>query len=266
MKKLAFLLILSILVATVPFAAFAENNYMVTTKVEGELTKDDNVYKLHVSLNDIKDETGVALAEYVIKFDPEVIQLTNADVKVPDIWKDHIDSEMAENMSRKLNDGEYSWLWVMALEGYGIKEDGQLALDLDFSVLKETETEISVSVVTVLNDELEEISANSVSVKVNTGSAGSEQIDSEASPVEPDYSTPIVPDDPLPDDSETESRDSISLNPPVASATENNSIDSSASDNSDNSNVTLIVILSIIGVVAAAACAFVLIKRRGSNK
>ena len=70
MKKLTLLLIFSLIIAVIPFAVTAENDYDVTTKVSGELVEDEDIYKLSVSLVDIKDETGVAFLEYGIKFVP----------------------------------------------------------------------------------------------------------------------------------------------------------------------------------------------------
>lgn len=271
MKKLTFLLVITILIAAIPFVVFAESGYDVTTKVNGELIKDESIYKLNITLNNIKDKSGIALIEYDIKFDPAVFQLTKSDVKVPDIWKEHIETEMAENLSRQVGDGEYNWLWIMAFEGYGIKEDGQFALDLEFKVLKEAETEISVSAVDLINDNMEPISANSVAVKINTSSAGSEEIDSDVPPIPPEYSVPLIPSEPATESSETDNSDSIiELNPIVSSAESVSSADNSENDsssgNKDNGNVTLIVILSIIGAAAVAVCVFVLVKRKGSNK
>lgn len=272
MKKLTLLLIFSLIIAVIPFAVTAENDYDVTTKVSGELVEGEDIYKLSVSLVDIKDETGVAFLEYGIKFDPAVLQLQKADVKVPDIWKEHIDTEMAEDLSRQLNDGEFGWVWVMSQVGYGIKEDGQLALNLEFKVLDSAKTDINVSSLMVTNDNMEEISANSVTLTVDTNKVGSEEINSEASAIKPDYSTPTVSIEPIESETDTVSFDitddsNIELKPivPSTSSKADASASDSSADESGNGNTVLIVILSVVGVLAVAACIFVLIRRRSTK-
>lgn len=256
MKKLTFLLILSILLTTVSFSVFADNDYTVKTNVKSELIKDENIYKLSVYLTDIKDETGLAIIDYCIKYDPSVFKLKKADSVTPDLWKDHIDSEMAENLSNH-SSGEYRWAWVMSLIGNGIKEDNQLVLNMEFEVLSESDTVVNVSAIAVANDNLKVVSANSVAIKINT-EAGSEQIDPDAPAVKPSSS---LTSNSYVSGSEGEDANN-ELQPSDNSPAQFFHTDNPSSDNLQGGNTALIVILSLIGVLAAATCIFVLMKKR----
>ena len=77
--------------------------------VTGDFDKDTKILTVHASVNNIKPEYGVIIVEYHINYDKSDLALMEAKVNMPDLWKPHVESQNAEDLSRRVADGKYSW-------------------------------------------------------------------------------------------------------------------------------------------------------------
>lgn len=141
MKKLLIVFFVAVLI----FSSFitvsaAENDADLV--VTGDFNKDTKILTVHASVNNIKPEYGIIIVEYHINYDKNELALMEANVNMPDLWKPHVESQNAENLSRRVADGKYSWSIVMAKVKLGIKEDEQLTIDLKFKVKQETDISV----------------------------------------------------------------------------------------------------------------------------
>ncbi|MBE6691787.1 MAG: hypothetical protein E7586_00445 [Ruminococcaceae bacterium] len=162
MKKLFVLLLALVFATSLSIPALAENDFdLVCT----QSYTDDGKVIVKASVTDIMDETGIVLLEYHIKYDESLLRLDVFDVNIPESWEPFFENEMAEDNSTPIKDG-LIW-WVLNAEvGYGIKEDDELAIELQFTFLSDEPADIEFNYKSVGNDYLEYMSGPNRSVHV----------------------------------------------------------------------------------------------------
>ena len=220
--------------------AFAANGVDLAC---GYSIKNDNKVTIKIAVVDIKDSTGVAIVDYLIKYDDSVLRLDSGMVNLPKQWEPFTKDEMAENLSQAITGG-YRWSVVNCMPGYGIKADNELHITLEFTRLENVETDIEVIYKCVANDEVVEIYGpdKTITVPVSSGDSTSGFV-SEGS-----------------ETNNTDDTDASDNEDSVGSVSDTNNDKASGSNSSDNSSVNdaettdvWVIILGIFGGIAVIA-------------
>ncbi len=217
MKKLLIYFFVAVLIFS-SFTTVSAKEYDAQLVVTGDFNKDTKILTVHASINNIKPEYGIIVVQYQINYDTSDLALMEANVNMPDLWKPHVESQNAEDLSHRISDGKYSWSIVMAKVKLGIKEDEQLTIDLKFKVKKEADISVRFDNIVVATEipfkyngktmyEPTEISVNDATlefdsrvsnndVDVNNNDVSREPVTSQ--PTKPETpETPETPDVPL---------------------------------------------------------------------
>ena len=236
--------------------------------------------KVHAEINNITDPTGVVCVDYKIHYDTSVFALESAKINMPEVWKPYADSEMAEILEVN-NPGIYKWSIVNAEVGTGIKENGQLFVDLDF-VKKDTEkcnTEIIFECISVNNDRLENMACESKTIYIET-SLNKDPVINETTEEIPDES------EESPDTSESDNSNNTSnegsLNVSIGTGddsqikpgkpikpeeTDTNNVSDSIGKDNQNSYVWVYIAVGAVALIAVIIIVIlVLRKKKGQTK
>ena len=219
MKKLiALITVLLVLTSLFAFAANAEgetvgatdntDEYGVTIAVSAETgkLKAGDTFSVTATVTDIKDETGLAVLEYMITYDKAILELVDTEFKLPDFWEQYLGTDDFENLSTRLEDDNseiagtgksaYMWSLVSIKEKNALHEGGKTSITLKFKVIEDGTASVEFIPGTVTNDDLIEIGANKVTVSIQAGdteaSKQSVSIDGNIGEVTEESSSPLV--------------------------------------------------------------------------
>ena len=170
MKKFLILLLSLTFALSLSIPALADD--AMDLECTYSVTNDGKIV-VKASVVNITDSTGIAVFEYAIKYDTAALTLNDAKVNMPDSWKPLVDSEMAEDWSRPV-EGGYVWSIMNIVPGNGVKENGQIFIELTFTPKGTASTNIEFIKVGLGNDELVEIEGPNKTLTVSSDSNNSD--------------------------------------------------------------------------------------------
>ena len=187
MKRFVSVLTLMLVIASVfVFGAFADDYDMtiaVATTAESRDLKVGDTFEVSATVTNINDPLGLAVLEYNIVYDKTVLELTDVEHKLPDIWEKYRDDENHfENLSNRVDNPEntgkdkaaYVWAMVTTTDNIALHEGGKLSIVLKFKVIAEGKTSVDFIPQTNTNDNFGFLTANSVTVNLQIGDVDSQ--------------------------------------------------------------------------------------------
>jgi len=161
MRKFSVILALFLILSLVPLTASADEKD-ASLSVSSRTTESGNIF-IFASINDIKSSGGISYLDYIIEYDPSVLELKNALVNMPDTWGSN-----AEDWSGSIAAGEYSWSVFNIDVGYPVKEDNQLFIELEFiPLLDNAVSSIKFECIDIYGDDLTTpLSGKSVEIEI----------------------------------------------------------------------------------------------------
>ncbi len=249
----------SILIAFLLILSVAASAGTASLKVSGVYGGETII--VHAELCDIDSPVGIACIEYNILYDRNLLKLDAYNVNFPDAWREDVDSEMAENLS-VAGDGIFKWAMVNAEIEKGVKEDGQLFVDLTFSILDSTVTDFDIvfNCVAVTDDMLETIDCDSYTLHIHMDGTDT-SVENSDSNFSTDFS---VPTQSAPNGSVSQS-----YSDPANSNTDNSAATDSDNTDADNSSLifgikssVFVIIFASIAVVAVVVAILVSRKKK----
>ncbi len=277
MKKLLLLIsIFTLLFTAFTFSVSAD--YDADLNINYEITNTNDVI-VTAGVTNIKIEGGIYLIGYEITYDPAVFELTSSTVNIPEKWQPLVgDEEGPEtDMSRLIEDGKYYWCTYIFKENYGITDDNQLTVTLQFKPLTKNYGDIKFTCTDISGFDLDitdyEVAGGTISINNNTSDASADT----------NENSNIVPPDATVSNGESDNQQNSNnenSNVDNNSATDNNS-QSNTSDNINNvgstsdeatidnvlpmnpTHKTIGIITTIVmSVLIAAGVVYFIIKRR----
>ena len=121
----------------------------------------------YASIIDIMDPNGLCDIEYEVKFDSTKLEFVYAEVNMPKQWKQFQKDEYAEDLSYKKDENTFIWCVLNTVEGYGVKENDEFYIKIEFKPLTNEEANVDFNCHLVVNDKVEEISGTSQTLVVN---------------------------------------------------------------------------------------------------
>lgn len=212
-------------------------------------------------LCDINSDAGIACIEYNILFDNNVFKLDSYNVNFPTLWRDDIETEMAESLS-VAGDGVFKWAIVNAEIGKGVKEDGELFVELVFEILdtSSAETDIYFNCVAVTDDMLDSVDCDSYVMNLSL-EGGSVDVEASDENYSTDYSIPSA-STPESQVSDVVSDANISQNSDAASENTQTVSDSENNNSILGMSVGLFAVIASAVLVAAIAAVVLIVKKR----
>lgn len=259
MKRIIFIITILTSAILLSFSSVAAaDDYDATIKVDYSYDEESSVMTVTASVCDIKDPKGLALIEYDIKYDGDVLELQSSNVNMPDAWKQFVDSGMAEDLSHKRkNEDCFRWSMGIISNGYGVTKDGELMVTLEFKILEKKDTQVEFVCINLGNDDLDEVRGNSAVVTLTMGDDETPNIE-----VSEDVSIPV----------ETSSNPNGNVHgtsDPINASDVNNDVsDLSSSETSvEEDNTTLNVVIAVFAAVGIAVIVgLVIVLVRKANK
>ena len=182
MKRIVSVFTLMLVIASMfVLGAFADDYDMtiaVATTAESRDLKVGDTFEVSATVTNINDPLGLAVLEYNIVYDKTVLELTDVEHKLPDIWEKYVDDEdHYVNLSNRDDDPEsagkdkamYVWAMVTTTDKIALHEGGKLSIVLKFKVIAEGKASIEFIPQTNTNDNFGDLTANNVAVNLQIG-------------------------------------------------------------------------------------------------
>ena len=180
MKKLtAVFTLLLVLASMFAFTANADEDYGMTIAVDAntDSLKVGDTFSVVAAVTNINDPKGLAVVEYVITYDKNVLELEDVEHKLPDIWEKYLNTDYFDNLSHRDDSGEYTannklaYVWALTsnIENNALFDGGKLSLTLKFKVIGEGKASVDFQPQTNTNDDFIELTANRVTVNLQIG-------------------------------------------------------------------------------------------------
>lgn len=279
MKKITlFTLIFTLLFSVFAINAYAENDADLSIAYEYTNTNDVIVT---AGVTNIKIEGGIYLIGYEITYDPAVFELTSSTVNIPEKWQPLVgDEEGPEtDMSRLIEDGKYYWCTYIFKENYGITEDNQLTVTLQFKPLTNGNCDIKFTCTDISGYDLDitDYSAadKTVNIPFKNDNNGDIPVDSNTSNLTPPDASVDNEESSTQQDSDAESvvpeNNSATDNSVQSSTSDDKETGSSTSDEATLDNIvpmnpthkTIGIIATVImGILIAAGVVYFIAKRK----
>ena len=182
MKRIVSVFTLMLVIASMfVLGAFADDYDMtiaVATTAESRDLKVGDTFEVSATVTNINDPLGLAVLEYNIVYDKTVLELTDVEHKLPDIWEKYVDDEdHYVNLSNRDDNPEsagkdkamYVWAMVTTTDKIALHEGGKLSIVLKFKVIAEGKASIEFIPQTNTNDNFGDLTANNVAVNLQIG-------------------------------------------------------------------------------------------------
>lgn len=182
MKRIVSVFTLMLVIASMfVLGAFADDYDMtiaVATTAESRDLKVGDTFEVSATVTNINDPLGLAVLEYNIVYDKTVLELTDIEHKLPDIWEKYVDDEdHYVNLSNRDDNPEsagkdkamYVWAMVTTTDKIALHEGGKLSIVLKFKVIAEGKASIEFIPQTNTNDNFGDLTANNVAVNLQIG-------------------------------------------------------------------------------------------------
>lgn len=180
MKKLtAVFTLLLVLASMFAFTANADEDYGMTIAVDAntDSLKVGDTFSVVAAVTNINDPKGLAVVEYVITYDKNVLELEDVEHKLPDIWEKYLNTDYFDNLSHRDDSDEYTannklaYVWALTsnIENNALFDGGKLSLTLKFKVIGEGKASVDFQPQTNTNDDFIELTANRVTVNLQIG-------------------------------------------------------------------------------------------------
>ncbi len=258
MKRIIFLSAALFAILFLSFSSVvASDKYDATVKVDYSYDEESGIMTVTASVCEIKDPKGLALIEYDIKYDGDVLELQSSDVNMPDAWKRFVDSGMAEDLSHKRkNEDCFRWSMGIISNGYGVTKNDELKVTLKFKILDKKDTQVELVCINLGNDDLEEVSGNSAVVKLIM--ADDETLSIEVSE---DFSVPdMTPSVSDPNGNDQSTSDSTNENAELNEVSNESSSQSNAEDD-DTMLYTVIALCAVVGIGVIVGIVIVIVRK-----
>ncbi len=191
MKRIICGIIILILILTVSSYVFAHDHSgnVAEMDIKYQYDEENGLLTVTAGLINITDPTGITDLEYDVHYDASCFGLKEYKVNMPSAWLPFTEEQMAEDLSRKKNDGLFMWAIMVFEESVAVTTDNELFLTLVFEVKKEKTSKIDFEYIYMVNGPLELVSGNSSEITVTFDQDESPSIDvSDSIPSVPDVS------------------------------------------------------------------------------
>ncbi len=186
-KTLSCILAVTVLLVLLTIVAHAEAFANVKMNpVEGTYKKGDQ-FSVRFYVADIKNEYGLALAEFKVHFDKDALKFVSSSAGHPATWSFENDvAEIWEKMDESSGD-TFIFAALNPLNNQGVKTDGEIYLELTFELLKDVkETEFLLTNILFADDFVSESKLDNKTFTVHFDGTKSEGSDVEPMPVSQD--------------------------------------------------------------------------------
>lgn len=169
MKKIICCFIVFVLVVTASLLVIAHDHSgnVAEMDVKYQFDEESGLLTVTAGLINITDVTGITDLEYDVHYDSSCLSLKEYNVNMPKSWEPLVESEMAEDLSRKKSDGLFMWAIMVFDETVAVKSDNELFLTLVFEVKKYKANVINFEYIYMANGPLDLVSGNSSEIKIS---------------------------------------------------------------------------------------------------
>lgn len=169
MKKIVCCFIVFVLVVTASLLVIAHDHSgnVAEMDVKYQYDEENGLLTVTAGLINITDATGITDLEYDVHYDSSCLSLKEYNVNMPKSWEPLVESEMAEDLSRKKSDGLFMWAIMVFDETVAVKSDNELFLTLVFEVKKYKANVINFEYIYMANGPLDLVSGNSSEIKIS---------------------------------------------------------------------------------------------------
>lgn len=169
MKKIICCFIVFVLVVTASLLVIAHDHSgnVAEMDVKYQFDEENGLLTVTAGLINITDATGITDLEYDVHYDSSCLSLKEYNVNMPKSWEPLVESEMAEDLSRKKSDGLFMWAIMVFDETVAVKSDNELFLTLVFEVKKYKANVINFEYIYMANGPLDLVSGNSSEIKIS---------------------------------------------------------------------------------------------------
>lgn len=282
MKKIFVCILAICLIALTSVSVFAEVETVANLNVSYKTNDNGNIV-ITASVVDITVDKGLCIIDYDIKYDASALEFVSATVNMPSKWKQFEESEESEILSGLQEDGVYVWAVLNARIGYGVTEDNEFTINIEFKPLASKSTNVNFECQYVLDDDLGKFMAESKSISVESKSSGSSQVPSEDSDVTSEDDNSEVTDnseasDIISDNSDDSQNNSNDVSEDIAedaskgedgeaeNALSDEAASSDSSENDSNGDNTAVYIIIAAVAVAIVVGVVVVIKSKKGKK
>lgn len=267
MKRLLMILFAALLFVNLAVVAYATNDADInyTTSYDAQT----GILTVTANIVDIKDASGITMVEYKILYDPKLLEYVDAKPNMPDHWKPLADAkpEMAEDLSRLKNPGEFWWAIMVFDPDQAVFDDNDLSITMTFKVLKNTDSDIAFNNVCIANGALQRLTGPSTVINIDFDENLSEP-DIGISDIESsvDESAAENNNSDANSDNNSTSIESGNTDASLSISVESNEDVDNTSAVTDNENSNNAIIFVIIGIAIVGAIVIAVVIFRKSKK
>lgn len=135
---------------------FADDNYadLNVEPLKGSYKRGDT-FTIHFSVCDITNPLGISLVEFHVFYDTSALKYVDSKAGEPKAWN-YQDEKYAENwLNNDADKGEFIFAAINPAINQGVKEDGELYLDLTFELLSDIDqSQIDIKNIMFTDDNL----------------------------------------------------------------------------------------------------------------
>ncbi len=138
-----------------------------------------DTFNVTATVTEVNDPSGLAVLEYFILYDKDLLKLVDTKLEIPDIWSRYIGTDDFTDLSVKLEDDDseieesgkagYKWALVSIKVDNALHDGGKAAVSMKFEVIGNGNAEVEFAPGCNTNDDMKEITANSVTLNLKTG-------------------------------------------------------------------------------------------------
>ena len=191
MKKrlAAFTAFIILLALPVTLFASADDQYHITIEATADKTEVEEGDTLTVTAKvaEITDPEGLAVLDYRVYYEKDLLEVSSFEVTVPKQWKDNIENGWFEDWTSVAGDdvsevansdyGILRWILISIKEGNAVKEAEDISVCVKFKAIGSGSASVRFAPGVNTNDQYDRMGANEQTVSVNiTAKAGSNWI------------------------------------------------------------------------------------------
>jgi len=187
-RAIVFILLLSVFVSSFAFYAFADNEPDAKLEIKYEFINNGNIL-VTVSVYDITIGDGIYEIGCEIDYNPAELTFLSASANVPEKWVPFENEEdgAGTEFSCLMKDGKYYWHVYTTRVGYGITENDQLSVALEFKPLTSYNASIKATCTDItsedpdISDYTVAFASVNITPSVNQGSSKDDVVDNNTS-------------------------------------------------------------------------------------